>query len=59
MSRRALVIPSLGSSVLTQSDIFASGPSPVPLGLKLSVSGRVSGRSEYGTATGTSGSFSA
>lgn len=43
-----------GSTVLTQSAMFASGDSGDPLGLKLSVSGSTSGSSDSGTAMGVS-----
>jgi len=45
--------PVFGSVKDTQSETLARGDSGLPLGLKLSVSGRVSGNSVSGTACGS------
>ena len=49
--------PVSGSVKVTQSETLASGDSGLPLGLKLSVSGNVSGRLDSGTACGTCSAF--
>ena len=51
VSRRA-GLPLAGSRVLTHDSRFASGLSPVPAGLKLSVSGSAIGSMCSGIATG-------
>lgn len=49
----AIAPPVFGSAKFTQSVIFASGDSGLPLGLKSSVSGRVKGRSSSLMASGS------